>query len=106
MDALAYSHRRADVNAVNSVLVDQLHELLAEHAVTNGLASESSLRVAASMLARAPSDDVTATRVVGVLGRDDQDAFMSLVDAIADEYGIESHVRLNGGSFSVRFSRY
>jgi hypothetical protein len=90
---------------MNSVLTDQLHDVLAEPGAPTGLACESSLRVAASMLAHSPSYDMTATRVVGVLGRDDEDAFGALVLSTANEYGLYSYVELRGGSFAVRFTR-
>jgi hypothetical protein len=86
-------------------LTDQIHDVLAEPSVPNGLAYESSLRAAAATLANATARDVTAVRVIGVLGADDQAAFEALVSHIAEEYGVHHTVGLRGGSFSVRFSR-
>jgi hypothetical protein len=48
---------------------------------------------------------MTATTVVGVLGCDDVDAFRSLVSEISEEYGVEATMRIQLGSYSVRFSR-
>ena len=63
------------------------------------------MRVAAATLTSAPSDEVTATTVVGILGKDDVSAFEALVGDIAAEFGLESRIRLRVGSFSVRFKR-
>jgi CheY-like chemotaxis protein len=67
--------------------------------------SEGPLAVAASMLSAAAVHEMTATTVVGVLGRDDVDAFRALVRDVSDEYGLEARVKLHVGSYSVRFSR-
>jgi hypothetical protein len=48
---------------------------------------------------------MTARTVVGVVGRDDVEAFRSFVRDIADEYGLNAAVKINVGSFSVRFTR-
>ena len=69
------------------------------------LASEPTLRVAAATLSRTRSEDITATTVVGVLGHDDRGAVEALVSDIAEEFGLESQMRVNVGTFSVRFSR-
>jgi hypothetical protein len=47
---------------------------------------------------------MSATTVVGVLGRDDENAFQALVSEISDELELDARVRLHGGSFSVRFT--
>ena len=57
------------------------------------------------MLSSAAAHQMTATTVVGVLGCDDVDAFRSLVADISEEYGLEATVKLQQGSYSVRFSR-
>jgi hypothetical protein len=90
---------------VNTLLVDQLHEALADSGPRHGLAAESSLRVAAATLAHASPGEMTATRVIGTLGRDDLESFEALLAEIADEYGLESRFETRGGSFAVRFSR-
>ncbi len=89
------------------MLVRQLDEVVGtkQSGRSTRLASESPLRVAAATLSRAPSDQVSATTVVGVLGQDDVPAFEELVAAIAAEFEVESHIRLHVGSFSVRFRR-
>lgn len=69
------------------------------------LACTEQLLVAARMLNGGAADQMTATTVVGVLGGDDVDALRSLVDAIAQDFGLEASVRVRAGSFSVRFSR-
>jgi hypothetical protein len=48
---------------------------------------------------------MTATTVVGAVGRDDLDAFRRRVNEIAGEYGLDAAIRVRVGSFSVRFSR-
>ena len=60
--------------------------------------------VAARMVSRAADYEMTATTVVGVLGRDDVGAFKALVAEICDEYGVDARVSIHGGSFSVRFT--
>lgn len=66
---------------------------------------EGPLRVAAATLARALPDEIRATRVVGVLGRDELPAFQAFVKCLVDEFGLEASVRVHGGSFSVRLCR-
>jgi hypothetical protein len=90
---------------VNPSLARDLEGILIKPAAHVELPSESPLRVAASMLSRAPTHEMTATTVVGVLGRDDVEAFRALVHDIADEYGLDATVTLKVGSFSVRFER-
>ncbi len=90
---------------MNTMLVDQLREVMPQTTQRHGLACESSLRVAAAMLANAAAHEMTATRVVGTLGRDDLDEFQALVGQIGDEYDLESRFELRGASFSVRFWR-
>jgi hypothetical protein len=68
-------------------------------------ASERSLRVAAATVADARPGQICATRVVGILGRDDLAAFQALVHCLADEFELDASVSFRGGSFSVRFSR-
>jgi hypothetical protein len=57
------------------------------------------------MLSNAQSHEVTATTVVGILGRDDAAAFEALVADIAEDFGLETRIQMHVGSFSVRFSR-
>jgi hypothetical protein len=90
---------------VNTLLVDQLREVIPHTVRRSGLASESSLRVAARTLASTAANEMTATRVIGSLGQDDVAAFEALVARISQEYGLQSRVQLRGGSFAVRFSR-
>jgi hypothetical protein len=92
---------------VNQLLAHQLEEVIGTHQPGSftRLASESPLRVAAATLSGAQSGQVTATTVVGVLGQDDVPAFEELVADIAAEFGLESRIRLQVGSFAVRFSR-
>jgi hypothetical protein len=91
---------------VNPSLARDLEGILNKPAAHVGRASESPLRVAASMLSRARTHDMTATTVVGVLGRDDVEAFRALVHDIANEYGLAATVTVKVGSFSVRFERF
>ena len=92
---------------MNHVLVGQLNEILDKPAGQNlpALKCESQLRVAAAMLRHARPGEITATTVVGVLGRDDVDAFTRLVAEIGDESDLDTSVRLHVGSYAVRFSR-
>jgi hypothetical protein len=92
---------------LNQLLARQIHEAIAprQPGRCSELECERSLRVAAATLSGAQSDEITATTVVGTLGRDDVAAVEALVAAIAREFGLESRVRTNVGSYSVRFSR-
>jgi len=90
---------------VNPSLARELADILSGSAPRNELASEGPLLVAARMLSHAADYEMTATTVVGVLGRDDVDAFRSLVHNIVQEFGLEATVKLKVGSFSVRFYR-
>jgi hypothetical protein len=88
---------------MNQLLARQVEEVLSGH--RSGLASEAPLRAAAATLGDAPPGVIRATTVVGVLGQDDIAAFERLVAGIADEYGLDTRIQLQVGSFSVRFSR-
>jgi hypothetical protein len=90
---------------MNPTLTSQVHAILNAPVPRPELVSEGPLRVAASTLSGAPQGAITATTVVGVLGRDDAEAFRTLVRDIADEYGLDARVTVNVGSFSVRFER-
>ena len=92
---------------MNQVLVEQLNEILDKPAGQNlpTLKCESQLRVAAATLRHARPGEITATTVVGVLGRDDVDAFNRLVAEIGAESDLDTDVRLHVGSYAVRFSR-
>ncbi len=83
----------------------QLDDILDKPERLPALKSESQLRVAAAMLRNAGPGEISATTVVGVLGRDDLDVFIRLVAHIGDELDLDTRVRLHVGSFSVRFSR-
>jgi hypothetical protein len=61
--------------------------------------------VAAAALAHAAPNEMTATRVVGTLGRDDQESFEALMARIGDEYDLDWRFEIHGASFSARFSR-
>ena len=102
---VAYFQDKACLSTVNALLVDQLREVLPATWHRQGLASESSLRVAAALLANAAPHEMTATRVIGTLGRDDQAAFETLVAQIGEEYALESRFEFRGGSVCVRFWR-
>ena len=69
------------------------------------LKAAAPLEIASRMLSSAAPHEMRATTVVGVLGRDDADAFRSLVADISEAYGLDSTVTLQQGSYSVRFSR-
>src|SRR5713101_9320651 len=86
-------------------LVRDIEEILQKPDTRDTLKAKGPLTVAASTLSAATVYEMTATTVVGVLGRDDEDAFRSLVKDICDEYDLEARVKIQGGSYSVRFSR-
>jgi hypothetical protein len=86
-------------------LARELADILSGSSARQELASEGPLLVAARMLSRATEDEMTATTVVGVLGHDDVHSFCTLVHNIAQDAGLEATIKLNGGSFSVRFHR-
>jgi hypothetical protein len=90
---------------VTQLLIGQLDDILDKPERLPALKSESQLRVAAAMLRNAGPGEISATTVVGVLGRDDLDVFIRLVAHIGDELDLDTRVRLHVGSFSVRFSR-
>jgi hypothetical protein len=90
---------------LNPFLARDLADILREPTPRDQLDNEGPLLVAARMLSHAAEYEMTATTVVGVLGRDDVDEFRALVQDIADEFGLEATVQLKVGSFSVRFSR-
>lgn len=90
---------------MNKLLTRQLREVGASSCARPELSCESQLRVAANTLSRAHVDEISATTVVGVLGRDDLAAFEALVAEIGNELDLDARVRLHVGSFSVRFTR-
>jgi hypothetical protein len=89
---------------LNPTLALQVADILAEPAHPE-LACQGALVVAARMLSEASEYAMTATTVVGVLGRDDAEEFRSLVQDIAEEFDLDASITLKTGSFSVRFSR-
>ncbi|SRR6266511_564841 len=89
---------------LNPTLALQVTDILARSARPEP-AWYGALVVAARMLSDASEYATTATTVVGVLGHDDAEEFESLVQNIAEEFGLDTSVRLKLGSFSVRFSR-
>ena len=90
---------------MNPALQQEIETILQLAPVPAKLKAAAPLEVASRMLSSAPGHDMMATTVVGVLGRDDVDAFRSLVAKISAEYGLEATVKLREGSYSVRFSR-
>jgi hypothetical protein len=74
----------------------------------DGLASANSLRAACIALYQTPVELMAATTVVGVVGRDAGEigTFRTLVQDLADEYGLDATLEINIGSFSVRFTRH
>ena len=100
------SPRPTKESSVNELLTRQRPQAtIASPQVRRGLSCESQLRVAANLLAHADVDEMSATTVVGVLGRDDENAFQALVTEISDALELDARVRLHVGSFSVRFTR-
>lgn len=64
-----------------------------------------SIRAAAATLGNARSREITSTRVVGVIGREDLAALRRLVARVADEHGLYASTHVNVGTFSVHFMR-
>ena len=90
---------------MQSTLIDQVHEAILGKKAWSGLAFESPLRVAATMLCRASEHETQATRVVGTVGPDDVEALHALVTEIVEECGLGAEINIRGESFAVRFSR-
>jgi hypothetical protein len=92
---------------MNQLLARELEEVVGTKraGLRIGLSAEPQLRAAAATLSRTLSDEITATTVVGIMGQDDVPALEALVADIAEEFGLESRIRVHVGSFSVRFSR-
>jgi hypothetical protein len=90
---------------MNNLLKEQLDEVLSKSASGATLEYERALRVGAETLCRARAGEITATTVVCNIPDDEIHAVESLVDDIADEYGLEACIRWQQpGSFSVRFT--
>jgi hypothetical protein len=90
---------------MNPLLARELHDVLDEASGTVELRSERSLRLAATTIANARPHEISATRVVGVLGRDDLSLFEAMVARLGEEFELDATLRIYGGSFSVRFCR-
>jgi len=89
---------------MNTLLQQQLDELLARSARQATLECERALRVGAATLRLAPHGEITATTVVCNIVDDDVDAVESLASDIADEYGLAASIQHQPGSYSVRFT--
>jgi hypothetical protein len=96
----------AEACLMNQLLARQIAEAVSPspERICSGLDCEAQLRVAAATLSDAPPGLITATTVVGILGQDDLASVELLVADIADEFGVASRIRVNVGTFSVRFS--
>src|ERR1700680_2157979 len=90
---------------MNPALLRDIETILQADPAPAKLKAAAPLEVASRMLSSARAHEMTATTVVGVLGRDDLDAFRSLVSDLSKEYGLDATVKQQQGSFSVRFSR-
>ena len=90
---------------MNPSLVREIEDLIQAPATRDILKAGKPLVVAASMLSAAAPHEMTATTVVGVVGYDDVDALRALVLDLNDEHGLEATVKIQVGSYSVRFSR-
>lgn len=90
---------------MNPALRREIESIFQEPPAPVRLKCEKPLAVAAGMLSAAAAHQMAATTVVGVLGCDDVDAFRALVSDIGQEYGLEATVKIQPGSYSVRFSR-
>jgi hypothetical protein len=90
---------------LNPSLARELEDIVCQTTPREDLASAGPLLVAARTLSSAAASEMTATTVVGMLGLDDLAAFRALVQEIVDDFDLEATVKLQLGSFSVRFSR-
>jgi hypothetical protein len=90
---------------MNTLLARQLQDVLADAAPTPRLRCERQLRVSAGTLLRARPSEIGATTSIGVLGRDDVEAFLALVADVAEEFGVEARATIRGTTYSVRFTR-
>ncbi len=93
---------------MNNLLNQQLDELLTGSQLRGPkLQCESALRVGAATLCRAAPSEITATTVECNLEGANLDTFASLVQEIADEYGLEASVHQHNqqqAACSVRFT--
>jgi hypothetical protein len=89
---------------MNPTLLRDAQTIFPAHSAPQ-LNAAAPLEIATRMLSCAAECEMTATTVVGVLGRDDPDAFRSLVSDISHEYGLDATVKIQLGSYFVRFSR-
>ena len=90
---------------MNPTLLDEIETIFQAPPAPAKFNCAAPLEIAASMLSSAAAHEMSATTVVGVLGYDDVDAFHSLVADISAVYGLTATVKLQQGSYSVRFSR-
>jgi len=89
---------------MNTLLQQQLNELLVDSVTRPKLACESALRVGAATLRRGRPEEISATTVLCEVAADHFEAFASLVSDIGDEYGLQTSIQPRSGSYSVRFS--
>jgi hypothetical protein len=90
---------------MNKLLHQQLDELLTNSpAISSDLECESALRVGAATLCHAAPNQITATTVVCNLKDADFGRFESLVQDVADDYGLEASIQWHAGAYSVRFT--
>jgi len=89
---------------MNKLLNQQLDEVLTGSGFRAHLKCEGALRVGAGTLCRAAPGEITATTVVCDLQGADLDSLKSLVQEIADEYGLEASIQQQPGSYSVRYT--
>jgi hypothetical protein len=90
---------------MNKLLNQQLDELLTDSCVTStDLECENALRVGAATLCGAAAGGITATTVVCNLADAAFDTFESLVQDIADDYGLEASMKWQAGAYAVRFT--
>ena len=90
---------------MNPALQREIETIFQVPSASAKLKAAAPLEVASRMLSSAAAHAMTATTVVGVLGLDDADAFRSLVSDISEECGLDATVKIQQGSYSVRFSR-
>jgi hypothetical protein len=89
---------------MNTLLQQQLDQLLADAPSPRKLPCESALRVGAATVGRGKPGEITAATVVCDVAADDVDAVASLIADIAGEYGLDASLRQHTGTYSVRFS--
>ena len=90
---------------MNSLVYQQIDELLANVAEPRRLTCESALRAGAVTLRNTPAATITATTMMCDVPVDQLDLLKSAVADLANEYQLDARIQQSSGSYSVRFTR-